>query len=158
MERVGIKRIRIEGIGPNRLRTERVGSESVDIQPIVVEHVAVRAQPHPHLLLDRVDRCDQRTQADVEEIDVRDRQGDVSVDHDAAVEEAVDQVHESNVAGLNRPPQGRVAHGAGSHRAASIDPLTKLYGGHGPVSSTCTSRASYSVASLSTAEWNSAAA
>src|SRR3954470_14084105 len=131
MERVGVKsggidRIGIERIRSKRIRTERVGSERVDIQPVILQNGTAGTQPHAHLLFDRVDRRDQRAQTDVEEIDVCDRQGDVAMDHDAAVEEAVDQVDESDVAGLSRAPHGRVTYYAGPHRAASIDPLTKL--------------------------------
>src|SRR3954452_14108491 len=50
--------------------------------------------------------------------------------------------------GLLAPPHVR-------HRAASIELLTKLYAGHGPVSSTLSSQSRYSAASSSTARRNS---
>ena len=41
---------------------------------------------------------DERAQAHVDQVDVRDRQGDVARDHDAAAEQAVDEVDQRHVA------------------------------------------------------------
>ena len=56
-----------------------------------------RRQRHAELVGGR-DRGDQRTQADVDQVDVRDRERDVAADHHAAGEQAVDEVDERHLA------------------------------------------------------------
>src|SRR5204863_9662822 len=85
-----------------------------------------RSQPAPQpgqrsLLLRGRHRRDQGPQADVDEVDVGDRERDVAHDDDTATEEPVDEIDQGDVA-----PGYRGGHAS--------PPGTKLYGGHGPVS------------------------
>src|SRR4051795_4464901 len=85
------------------------------------------------LLLQAVEGCrrgEEQPQADVDEVDARDRERDVAGEHDALVEHAVDELDERHLGFQLRPLED--AHRVACSRLA--DP-TKLYGGHGPVTS-----------------------
>src|ERR1043166_9077966 len=69
----------------------------------------------------RLDGGEQQSEIELEQVDVRDGERDVSVDHDALVENAVEQIAQHEIGG------GLFAH-ADSARA-------KWYAGHGPVKS-----------------------
>src|SRR5206468_3369172 len=80
-------------------------------------------------LLERPDRGQEDAQADVHEIDVGDRQRDVPGDHDALVEDAVDELDQRHLL-LER-------------QVAAHARSVKLYGGHGPVSTSSIRSAAY---------------
>src|SRR3954468_23648240 len=90
-----------------------------------VQRRAVGGHRDAQVALERLERGARSAEPDVEKVDVGDRERDVPVDHDTAVEEPVDQVDKGDLACLGGPPHLRVAYGTWTHRAASIDPLTK---------------------------------
>src|SRR3954447_4218023 len=117
---------------------------------------APKARGQPNLALHRLHRRDQRPQPHIDQIDVRHGQRDVAMNHHSAVEQAIDQIDKRDLARL--PGVLDAGYRAGNaHRAASIEPFTKLYGGHGPVSSTDTPCERYSSSSSSTRRLNSSA-
>ena len=76
------------------------------------------------------DGCEQDAQSDVHEVDAGDRQHDVAAEHHTLVEDTVDQLEQRHLL-----LEGVLFGGA--HGSPSLAG-TKLYGGHGPVSSSST--------------------
>src|SRR5436305_11028016 len=89
-------------------------------------------------LLERPDGREQHAQADIDEIHVRDRERDVAAQRNALVQDAVDELEQRDLL-LQRRPARRRTH-------ANSDG-TKLYGGHGPVTSNVTPEPPYRCAS-----------
>ena len=108
----------VERDGPHR----RLGHQRAVGDRDQLDHGASSVRGRSLLRCAVVDRAHERAQGDVDEVDVGDRQRDLARDHDAAAEQAVDEVHERDVA---------LREGARAHDPSG----TNEYGGNGPPSS-----------------------
>src|SRR4051812_1982736 len=72
-------------------------------------------------------RGEHEPQAEVDQVDPGEREDEVAADHDAAVDEPVDEVDQRDVIAAGDP--------ARRHDASAVRSPTKLYGGQGPLTS-----------------------
>ena len=112
--------------------------------------------------LEGVDGGHEQAQADPDEIDVGHREGDLAVDRNAALEQAVEQFQQRDVAlAPGSRPRSRALldeDRALAHPAAPIELVTKLYGGHGPVTCSSQPRGPYCRARVAAQAWNASVA